>query len=125
MRVTDFRYTDDLHLVRHRQGEGHLFYVEQPYRVAFKLDGEWTSWTVQAGTPTDLASIPAIVPNWIAKKVDSHIEAAVVHDDLCYAKPWDYRVAAEVFLAGMAAAEVPALTRNLMYRAVLIGGPRW
>ena len=125
MRVTDFRYTEDLHLVRHRQGEGHLFYLAKPYRVAFKLDGEWTSWTVHEGTATDFASIPKAVPRWIVDKLGPHVEAAVVHDDLCYCHPWDYKVAAEVFLAAMAAANVPEVTRNLMYRAVLIGGPRW
>jgi len=125
MRVTDFRYTDNLHFVRYKDGFNSLFYVAKPYRVAFKLDGEWVSWTVHADTPTDLASIPKIVPKWIAHKVDKHIEAAVVHDDLCYAKPWDYKVAAEVFLHAMIAAGVGSFKRNLMYRAVLIGGPKW
>ena len=55
-----------------------------------------------------------------------HIEAAVVHDRLCQDRgPWSSRVAADIFLAGMAAADVPLIRRNLMYRAVVMFGPQW
>ena len=127
-RVTEVRFHDDLHLVRYLEGrEGKLFVVSRPYRVTWYLDGEPMSWIVPKGTETDLASIPTIVPKWIAQKVGGHIEAAVIHDHLCIVKPIviGYREAAEVFLGGMVACGVPVWRRELMYRAVLIGGPKW
>jgi len=125
MTIAGFRYLHDLVLRRRREGNGRLFYVDAPYRVAFYLDDKPESVTVPAGFPTDLASIPRFVPRFIVEKVDRHIEAAVVHDLLCVTQMWTSRVAAEIFLAAMIAANVSVFDRNLMYRAVRYFGPRW
>ena len=124
--VTDFRYLQNLHLVRYVEGEASLFYTARDYMVSFKLDGVDQLYTVVAGTKTDFASIPSIVPSWLLNRLDRHLEAAVVHDRMCIDKgPYDSRAAAEVFLAAMVAADVPVVTRNLMYRAVVVFGPKW
>ena len=126
MKVDHFTYLYDLHLVRKRDGDKYLFYVSKPYTVVFWLDGVITSFTVPAGTWTDLASIPKIVPRWIVDKLGPHIEAAVVHDYMCQIKgPWDSATAAEIFRAGMEAGGVNAAQRALMYNAVALFGPRW
>lgn len=123
--VTDFRYLDDLHLVRFRRGYGRLFILSHEYRVTFRLDGVEHAYTVPAGTETDLASIPRFVPRIIAEKVDGHIESAVVHDFLCIERPWTSRVAADIFDAGMRVAGVPTWRRELMAQAVRMFGPQW
>lgn len=126
MIVSGFRYVEDLHLVRHKAGVGHLFILARDYTVEFRLDGAPIVYTVGAGMRTDFASIPKIVPKWIADKMGAHIEAAVVHDHMCQRKgPWSSRVAADVFLAAMEAARVAWLQRRLMYRAVVMFGPKW
>jgi len=123
--VSDFEYIDDLHLVRYRKGAGRLFVVSRPYACFFRLNGGPVYYSVPDGMETDFASIPKIVPRWIAEKVDVHIEAAVVHDHLCKTRPWSSRVAADIFNEAMRAAGVPAWRRQLMYRAVLYFGPQW
>lgn len=116
--VTDFRYTEDLILRRRVDGNGRLFYVDANYRVTFRLDGEQQNFTVLAGFATDLASIPSVVPKWVAQKVDRHVEAAVVHDALYVAAMWDKATADAIFLAAMVTAGVPAFRRAFMYRSV-------
>lgn len=123
--ITDFEYIDDLHLLRRKHGGGNLFVVSVPYAVGFKIDGIDESVTVPSGMKTDLASIPKIVPKWVAEKLDGHLEAAVVHDFLCIEQLWTSEIAAEIFLAGMVAAGVGKIKRNYMYRAVKWFGPKW
>ena len=125
-RVTEFRYTSDLFLVRRVNGNKKLFEVLRPYTVEFKLDGKYHQYTVRKGFLTDLASIPALVPKWIAQKVAAHLEAAVVHDQLCVDKtPWDSAVAADIFEAGMKAAKVNGFMIWYMAGLVRVAGPRW
>lgn len=124
--ISNFEYIDDLHLVRWKQGSGKLFVLNRAYSVYFEKDGKPIFYTVPRGMETDLASIPVVVPKWIAQKVDRHIEAAVVHDHMCVIKgPWDSETAAEVFNAGMLAANVPDWRRVAMYQAVKQFGPQW
>ena len=123
--ITAFEYIDDLHLLRRREGGGKLFIVDQEYRVSFKINDLSRVYYVPAGMETDLASIPTIVPKWIAQKVDAHIEAAIVHDHMCIERPWTSRIAAEIFLAAMEKADVGWIKRNAMYQAVLRFGPKW
>lgn len=124
--VSEFRFLTDLHLVRFRQGSGKLFIVQREYRVAFSVDGLRHIYTVPAGTKTDLASIPDFIPKWMAKKVDSHIEAAIVHDRMCIDKgPFSSGVAAEIFHAAMLAGGVPKFRADLMWFAVDKFGPHW
>ncbi len=124
--INKFEFKSDLHLVRRIKGDGKLFEVDANYHVSFEMDGVKIDYTVLKGMPTDLASIPKIVPKWIAQKVDGHIEAAVVHDQLCKDRgPWSSKVAAEIFLAGMEAAGVGKIKRRTMYHAVKWFGPQW
>ena len=124
--ITDFEYLDDLYLVRHREGlDANLFEVSSDYQVKFKIDDEPIIYTVPANTFTDLASIPKVVPKWVAEKLDGALESAVVHDFLCIQQPWTSQIAAEIFLAGMVAAGVGKIKRQYMFRAVLWFGPKW
>lgn len=126
--ITNFEYTTDLYLRRKREGDGKLFYLDRDYAVQFKLDGVLTVVVVPGGLDTDLASIPDVVPNWIAKRIDAHIEAAVVHDWLYSpaGRRFSRETSDDIFLAGMVAAGVDERTRNLMYAAVrMFGGIVW
>ena len=126
MIVSDFRYTQDLILRRRLDEVGTgLFYVEKDYTVEFRLDGLPVRFVVPAGTWTDFASIPRLVPSLIAQRLDA-IEPAVIHDYMCQVKPvWGWRVAADVFGLALAASEVPGLRRQAMHKAVMLFGPRW
>lgn len=125
MRVTDFRYVEPLAVFRKIEGSGKLFWVLDDYSVEFKLDGELVVYTVPAGTATDFASIPRVVQN-LVQVLGPHVEAAVVHDRLCVDRgPWSSKVAAEIFLAGMIAADVLPWRRQAMYQAVYYFGPQW
>jgi hypothetical protein len=140
MVVSDFKYVEKLCLDWDAYNRPNLFRVKVHWTVSFCLDGEELLYTVGAGRYTDLASIPAIVPKWVAKKVDMFLGAAVVHDDLCELKLWTSKVAADVYEEGMKAAEnlLPRETirqrlylkrmgikRRLMVRAVRMFGPSW
>ena len=125
MIVSDFKYISDLHLLRKKDVTGPwLFYVEQDYIVQFRLDGTPIIYTVPAGTPTDFASVPRIVPSLFAQAIDA-IEPAIVHDHMCQVRPFTSQVAAAVFLAAMEVSGVPWLRRRVMYRAVWTFGPQW
>lgn len=117
-RITNFVYEQDLHLLRKKKGEGKLFYVDADYLVSFNLGGTPTELTLPEGTPTDLASIPAIVPKWIASKVQAHLEAAVVHDYLYMKGMYTRAVCDEIFLVAMEAANVGWTRRHIMHKAV-------
>jgi len=123
--ITNFRYLEPLYLRRDLHGVGALFVVDKHYTAVFDKDGSTVEFTVPAETRTDLASIPAIVPKWIAQKVDSHIEAAVVHDFLCVSHLWTSKIAADIFEEGMRAAGVGAVKRKIMANAVRWFGPKW
>lgn len=119
--ITGFQYQTDLVLRRYQhtpKGQGRLFYLDLPYRVSFYMDGEAATLTINPPFATDLASIPKIVPKWIAQKVAAHIEAAVVHDYLYVTAMWSKEIADEIFLAAMKAANVPSWRRAVMYRMV-------
>ena len=116
------KFMTDLHLLRRREGEGGLFILQQEYVVILE-SGE--RYCVPAGMKTDLASIPDFIPKWIAKKVDSSIEAAIVHDHMCVVKWRTSKEAAEVFLDGLRSGGVGMFQANLMYKAVLWFGPKW
>ena len=126
LQVTDFQYVEDIHFYRKKTGSGKLFHLLRPYTVILVIDGREIEFTAPADMATDLASIPSIVPKWIAQKVDSHIESAVIHDFMCNIRgPWSSKVAAEIFRVGMLKTTFPAYKREYMYRAVLHFGPQW
>lgn len=120
--ITDFEYLDDLHLVRYRQGDGKLFYLDRDYSVSFKMDGELAVYMVPKGTWTDFASIPRFFSRYI-EKLGPHIEPAVVHDHMCQVQPWTSEIAAEIFYAGLQAVDAPKAWQ--MYKSVLWFGPKW
>ncbi len=120
--ITDFEYREDLHLIRLVTGANKMFYVSFDYTVAFKRNSNPETVTVKKGVGTDLASIPSIVPKWIAAKVESHLEAAVVHDYLYKYGTYERETADNIFLAGMEAANVSWWKRQAMFRAVRMFG---
>ena len=126
MIITDYQQLSHLYLVRYINGDKKLAFVERPFVVQFRVNGDVTSYCARQGFGTDFASVPKIVPRWIFETLGPHLEAAVIHDQLCVDRaPWSSRVAAEVFLAGMVAGGTPAWLRQLMYRAVVNFGPQW
>ncbi len=124
MNVKDVRIHDPIYL-EWPLGEDDQFITLEPIRFSFMLDDEPISWIVPRGTKTDLASIPKIVPKWVAGKVGRHIPAAVIHDELCLSKPWTSTVAADIFNLIMEQMGVPAWRRSAMYRAVRHFGSQW
>jgi hypothetical protein len=77
--------------------------------------------TVPAGFKTDFASVPRlfwrIIPPW-----GRYSAAAVVHDYLYETNSVDRAEADQIFLELMKRLGVPLWKRQLMYRAVRIGG---
>ncbi|NQU56682.1 MAG: DUF1353 domain-containing protein [Rhodospirillales bacterium] len=136
-KITNYEFLTDLHLVRFLDGHPpissnydglgvrKLFFLSKPYKASFCIDGKHHIYKVPAPMSTDLASIPKWVPKWIAQKVGPHIEAAIVHDHMCQNEAFDYKIAAEIFYAGMIAGGTPKWRAQAMYRAVLYGGPKW
>ena len=82
-------------------------------------------FTVPAGFPTDLASIPQVFQN-IASKLGKNIEAAVLHDYL-YAKGFtSKKLADKIFLIALKECGVSFWKRRLMYVIVkYFGGAVW
>ena len=127
MKVTDFRFLSDLHLVRYMdQKDGKLFYLSQDYYAEFKLDGQMVLYKVPKDTPTDGPSIPTCVPRWIVDKIGFHFEASVVHDHMCIIRgPYPSKIAAKIFRAGMRAKGVAEDDVIECYLAVRRFGPQW
>lgn len=136
-RIAGFEFARDLHLVRFAEGRGTTFVLGKKYRVRFTLTNDEgirsdEKVSVEKGFATDLASIPKLVPRWIAQKVDKNLEAAVIHDWLYASHQLDggreiaRDLADEIFLAAMEAAQVHWLRAWLMHLAVrLFGGGPW
>ena len=122
VQITDFEYLDDLHLVRNKQGDGKLFYLDREYSVRFMMDDEPIIYTVPKETWTDFASIPRFFARYI-ETLGPHIEAAVVHDHICQTRPWTSDIAADIFYAGLLAADAPKAWQ--MWKAVKWAGPSW
>ncbi len=120
--IRNFVYASDLILRRWAKGDGRLFYVDQPFSVHMHVDGDPFTIIVPPGFPTDLASIPDIIPPFIVQRLGPHIEAAVVHDWIYATQDMQRALADEIFLAGMLAAGVPAWKAHMMHRAVRLGG---
>jgi hypothetical protein len=126
MAVTDFAYIDPIRLEIDPVRSPHKIHVWSDFRVAFKIDGVDTIYTVRAGMETDFASIPRQFEGWLIEKIGAHMAAAVVHDQICVDRgPWSSKVAADIFNEAMRASRVPDDTRTVMYQAVLLGGPQW
>lgn len=75
---------------------------------------------VPEGFETDLASIPAWVPRWLADPNGHSRLAAIVHDFLCKQEVVYRPTADRVFLEAMLVAEVPKWRAYMMYAAVRV-----
>lgn len=127
--ITEFEYIDPLITGRMPVmiDPGVEWIVWKDYRVAYKIDDDWTTLTIPEGFRTDFSSVPAALRS-IISKIGPHSEASVVHDYLYVrwkdfyrrARSQDRLFADRVFRAGLEAANVS--DAGLMYRAVRLGG---
>ena len=134
VRVTGFRYLNDLHLTRQisavkaRRGRDANYVVAKNFEAEVQLEsegGEPYPICVPADFRTDLASVPPLARGYIGR-VGPHLEASVIHDWLYVAwreekrRPTEQmrRFADDVFLFAMAEAKVGQLTRSVIYKAV-------
>ena len=130
--ITDFRYVDKLHLVRHetaRAGStGSDWQLTKDYRVTFRLNGQPAQITAPRGMFTDLASVPRIL-RWYASQVGPHLEVSIIHDflymawtdyrDLDGARRADHDFADDLMLAGMRAVpSIGGFKRTMIHTAV-------
>ncbi len=104
-------------------GELGRFRLVKPLMFLYKPTDE--IFTVPAGFPTDLASIPKAFQN-VASKLGKNIKAAILHDYL-YAKGFTTKkLADKIFLIAMKECGVKFWKRRLMYLAVKwFGGSAW
>lgn len=92
--------------------------LEQPFAFLSYSKGEIV---VPAGFDTDYASIPRIF--WSIYPPDgSYAPAAVVHDWLYWSQDFTRDESDRVFYEAMTALGVPWLRRQIIYRAVRLGG---
>ena len=92
----------------------------------YKSD-KWGRLTVPKGTVTDLTSVPAIGRVFVSRDGD-HIKPAVIHDygyathDVGPFKNMTRQDVDELMLEAMKARGVSWFKRNIIYRAVRLGG---
>ncbi len=81
--------------------------------------------SVPEGFITDFASIPKIF--WsILSPIDEYAKAAVLHDFMYAAAPYNRLRCEEIFLEAMTVLKVPEWKKKCIYRAVyLFGWRRW
>ena len=87
----------------------------------------WSSNEVQSGT-TDGASIPNWAQPIIGKPFDrSYLKAAILHDHYCYRENHvrNWRSTHRMFRDALLASGLSRFKANVMYYAVMLGGPRW
>ena len=101
--------------------DGRHYKVVQPFD--FASEAAERIIRVPVGFVTDFASIPRFF--WrILPPTGQYGKAAVIHDYLYNSHETSRETADKVFLEGMAVLGVPAVTRNIMYRAVRMFGAR-
>ncbi|MBL4629519.1 MAG: DUF1353 domain-containing protein [Roseicyclus sp.] len=136
--LSDVQFETDLVLVRLkdtvklRTGEDADYVVGEGYTIQLRVDGAIWGLTVPRGLVTDLTSVPRPL-RIIASRVGPWLEAAIVHDYLYIAwqdvpglpaRDRDREFADLVMLRAMEAANVGAVKRWLIYRAVRLFGGR-
>ncbi len=132
-KISDFRYLDELHFVRHAQVHldktpRSLWQLAADFRVSMIVYPETRrpyalTITAPRGLYTDLASVPKLLWSMVGP-IGRHLEASIVHDYLYMswtdfkskAVPSDWAFADQVFKAGMRKSKAPR--RGLIYRAV-------
>lgn len=114
-------FLDELYLKKLR-GQGRLYEVSRPFRSLIKMPlGNNTVATVPVGFVTDFASVPRLF--WrLLPPVGNYDEAAVLHDYLYVTQVYTRLLSDQIFKAGMIELKVKKWKRNIMYRAVRMGG---
>ncbi len=120
-----------------RKSAGRTWVVVEPFTyVVGDYETSTETITVPKGFETDLASIPRAF--WsIAPPDDSYAQAAVLNDWLCWTRGWSsvvlrgpcqfysVRRTSDVFNEAMGVLGVAPWKRAIMFRAVLMFGPKW
>ena len=116
------KFLNDLPIKEKRRGKERVLVLQE----AFKYESDVLGCLVEipAGFYSDGASVPRILW-WLYHPFGRYLRAAVVHDWFCVTKTNDYKTAAKVFREAMQVCEVNAWSRNAMYWAVRLFGPRF
>jgi hypothetical protein len=87
----------------------------------FHYSNGYKEWTVPAGEPTDLASVPSSL-TWLVARYGRHSLPALLHDHLVddHMKPEDREDADTIFRNAMQEMKVPFVRRWLIWGAVSI-----
>ncbi len=96
-----------------------LLYESVSYDVGGPNSGDRI--TVPAGFLTDFASIPKAFRGLI-DRMGKHSGAAIIHDYLYVTQDRSRKESDRIFLEAMKVLKVSWVTRNIMYRAVRVGG---
>lgn len=90
------------------------------------IDAAGRKWTVPVGTVVNGASIPKVAWSIMGGPWSGeHRNAAVIHDYLCEQQIEDSDTVHRLFYEGLIAGGVGTAKANIMYFAVLKGGPHW
>lgn len=121
--VTAFRYTHELRLLRKSKvgDDPKTFYIDEDYAIQYDHGQESKAIIVHKSETTDFASIPRCLCMFFSK-IDSHLEASVVHDHCYRTNCLSREISDWVFLAGMKEAKVNVFSRTLMFVGVRLGG---
>lgn len=118
--ITRFRYQTPLEMYRKILGGGELFYLSEPYRISFFLDGEPQSVTV----PKDFGFSPS-VPKYLRSLVSTlgpWFEGACPHDFMYQTGLYTREIADLVYWAAMEAANVDWWNKRKIYWGIRAGG---
>ena len=90
------------------------------------IDPKKIGWEAQKDLMTDGASIPPWAQTFVGAPFEkAYIKAAVIHDHYCdrHVRPW--RQTHRVFYDALIESGVSRKTANILYFAVIVGGPKW
>lgn len=85
-------------------------------------DAEGKEWMVEAGSLTDLASIPRALWAIIPPHAGPYIGPATIHDDLYRRQITTKEEADDLFAEMMDMADVPHITKQIIVEGVRVGG---
>jgi Protein of unknown function (DUF1353) len=90
------------------------------------IDPSGVGWQAKAGLETDGATIPVWAQPFVGGQFDTaFIRAAVIHDHYCKRRVRGFLSTHRVFYDALIESGVDAVKANVMYYAVLVGGPKW
>lgn len=117
-------FTDPLTVTQLPDGS---WVTERDFSYEVGKEGSGEVITVKKGFKTDFFSVP-VWARWLIPKSQKGNQAAVLHDDLYSLKGvvegriYTRKRCDEIFLEAMTVLEINTLRRQLIYRAVCIGG---